>query len=145
MMHLNGDFWHWDHGLYNYNQYWHSQIGYLSNINFDDTIWKGAFIIVDIGSTEFKLWQLKECTNHDNGEGVAVYLSTAITLVPLTQCKTISWIFPRAKFKGGGEAPSNLPLKLTLYNTMHWLRACVSITSGVIVPSFTARGYLVSA
>ncbi len=39
--------------------------------------------IVEIGCTEFKLWQLKESPNDGGGGG---YLSTAITLVPLIQC-----------------------------------------------------------
>ena len=45
--------------------------------------------IVEIGSTEFKLWQPKESLNHWlNGGGVAVeHLSTAVTLVPLVQCQ----------------------------------------------------------
>ncbi len=45
--------------------------------------------IVEIGSTEFKLWQLKETQKHLNGAegGVIEHLSTAITLVPLIQCQ----------------------------------------------------------
>ncbi len=50
---------------------WYGQIGkyfYLSNINFDDTICFSKLSenhkIVEIGSTEFKLWQLKESPNH---------------------------------------------------------------------------------
>ena len=40
--------------------------------------------IVETESTEFKLWQLKES---NKGGGVVEHLSTAITSVPLVQCK----------------------------------------------------------
>ncbi len=45
--------------------------------------------IVEIGSTEFKLWQLKQSPNHWLNGGGVQHLSTAITLVPLIQCQKI--------------------------------------------------------
>ncbi len=41
---------------------------------------------LNIGSTEFKLWQLKESPNPRGGT-VVEHLSTAIRLVPLVQCQ----------------------------------------------------------
>ncbi len=45
--------------------------------------------IVEIGSTKLKLWQLKELRSHElnEGGGVVEYLSTAITLVLITDFK----------------------------------------------------------
>ena len=61
---------------------WYRQIGkcfYLSNMIFDYTIWTIFSKLsenhkkIDIGSTEFKLWQLIEST----------------FIVPLTQCENL--------------------------------------------------------
>ncbi len=55
------------------NNPWYRQIGKYFYLNFDDTIWKVFFKLseyhknVDIGSTEFQLWQLKESPNPRGG------------------------------------------------------------------------------
>ena len=50
---------------------------YFSELSENPTI-----IIFDLGSTEFKLWQL-----HGGGGGVVEHLSTAITSVQLIHCQ----------------------------------------------------------
>ncbi len=87
---------------------WYRQIVkyfYLSNMIFDDTIFSKISENHDIGSTEFKLWQLIESTlvPCENLERNQPDLST-ISKIQLTHMSMSLWSFP------SGGTPAILPV-----------------------------------